>query len=84
MNNPKLTNWLLTALVIINFFLLIGWMCGHHGMRRFRHKRYGEFSYRGKHGRYNCCMNCDAYLGGHGYRHGGYFNRRIGVQCRNR
>ena len=35
MNNPKLTNVLLIALVVVNCFLLIGWAAGrhHHRMR---------------------------------------------------
>ncbi|HTB07177.1 MAG TPA: hypothetical protein VK806_09515 [Bacteroidia bacterium] len=64
MNNPKLTNILLIALIVINGLLLLGW---HMQSHRRHHHQFSYERFHGEHGGRSWAFH----RGGHGFMHHG-------------
>jgi hypothetical protein len=86
MNNPKLTNVLLIALVVLNCFLIVC-LAGHRhrqhnhmemaGMFRRHHHRAGEWAFRHHHNRFQGNFRNFHHMGGEGdYENGRMENRQ--------
>jgi len=77
MNNPKLTNWLIIALLAFNLLFLICWCAGssHRHKHKYRSERNsGEHGFDGYHGRFH--RGDEDFQGGYRHNDHGYGHER--------